>query len=394
MAFTAWVALISNLLVAGSDAEPTPARTTTYRSSVLGFSIEYPASWNKYQPHGCGSGRMGLSEAELLRLSIEPVGFKGPGDNTYLSLSVCRVFDGDLKSRVGYSQRSLKYHEPSEPEPMSATSDFMFGAGRTGGKIVTDGRWVSETQPSAGTHVAYILVADGRRIELHGWCLTSGFPRVEPAFDAMARSLRLFSPVVESPQPDVYKRFNGPGFAFECPGDWKVARPYDDAEPLDRVSVGAPADARAQCPQVHIDIGSEPATEEATTLDAVAGATRRKCAGSPNVELGITPYENTLHQKGLRFDYLVRIRGKRTVRLLWFSVPVPDEFQTRMISYVLPSSGKGFQYAALTCPEYRYDALKSVADHLGKTFSVDMVRNPDGPATPSSRPTPASQPHD
>ena len=43
--------------------------TTTYRSSVLGFAIDYPAGWKKRRPLMCGSGHFGLFPLFLIEMN-------------------------------------------------------------------------------------------------------------------------------------------------------------------------------------------------------------------------------------------------------------------------------------------------------------------------------------
>ena len=79
-----------------------------------------------------------------------------------------------------------------------------------------------------GGFVLFIVVTEGRLVELEAWCSPEDRPSFDPVFRQMASSLVLFPKKYDFPIPGKNKVCKGPGFSFEYPGEWWLFRGYDD----------------------------------------------------------------------------------------------------------------------------------------------------------------------
>lgn len=193
-----------------------------YRSSVLGISIEYPKRWIKSVPVGCGSGMYKPRRVDqVLKNPIRPISFSSPDAGAGLSVVVQRRFDGTAGDRVAVVRD--RWASPSWSRDFSEpyVSDFTTSCGAKGKRLESLGR--------RGI-ARFVVVTEGRLVELEAWCSPEDWLSYEPVFDRMASTLVFSTEKDDVPRPGKNKVCSGPGFSFEYPGEWWLARRYDDDE--------------------------------------------------------------------------------------------------------------------------------------------------------------------
>ena len=199
-----------------------PGEFSVYRSLVLGFSIGHPKSWSREFPWGsCCNGGKARSVHDVLSLPVDPVVLVCPSPPGRVRITVIRRFTRTLDDEIQRIRTAHGYScEPSEVADLTIT-DFATADGLVG-KRITGG------EPAGGA--SYVFVAQGCAVKLVATCDPEDWPRFETLVDQIARSIKLFPPVDDLPQPGKYKVCSGPGFRFEYPGEWWWAKPYDDEE--------------------------------------------------------------------------------------------------------------------------------------------------------------------
>lgn len=218
-------ALITVACLAGADPvdQASGENRAVYRSSVLGFSVEYPKSWSKQPPRGlCGGDvRMPESISDVLARPVYPVVFSRSSEGKSVHIKIIREFDKTLSDEVERHRSAWLYTEERPAPPEVVVTDFTSADGFVGKRLTR-----SDTQ----VHAAYLLVAAGRLITLTTNCSPGDWPDLQKITDQMAASLTLFSPVDDIPLPGTYKTCSGPGFTLQYPGEWWLSRAYDDEE--------------------------------------------------------------------------------------------------------------------------------------------------------------------
>ena len=225
LVFGAWLWSLSNPACAdwaSAFGEKASGEFSVYRSSVLGFSIDHPKSWSRESPWGsCGSGGKARSVHDVLSVPVDPVVLVCPSPVGRVRITVVRRFTRTLDDEIQRIRTAHGYsREPSEVADLAIT-DFATADGLVG-KRITGG------EPVGGA--SYVFVAQGRAVKLGAMCDPEDWPQFETLVDQIARSIKLFPPVDDLPQPGKYKVCSGPGFRFEYPGEWWWAKPYDDEE--------------------------------------------------------------------------------------------------------------------------------------------------------------------
>jgi len=290
-------------------ADPGNPAIHTYRSTRLGFSMDYPADWVKRIVSTCGGGWPAASEEERLRLPVFPTRFATAPDETsgaYLTVSVIRRFDGDLYDFLA-ERESQPRRAGSNNAPARLTStEFKVASGEVGRRFVR--RYETEsfidhppyTRSQKGYIIDYVIVAGGRVFELIGDCPTKGFEASGEVFDAIAGSLRIFEPYSPANQAKPWETYRGPGFTFEFPGGWTVGMADDDAENQSRRAAG---EFRVSGPRLYNDrwSGFAPSiyssiypTEPGLTA-TIADAEDEfvtKVQGRPEYDLAFSSYRN------------------------------------------------------------------------------------------------------
>ncbi len=196
---------------APEDTKPTTAEMKVYKSSLLGFSIQYPATWQKYRG---GSWSTKLTAAERLKEPVYPVVFSSP-KGTYTRDNLSITVHPEYEDRMITHLDSMKPHPPGFRR---VVSDFVFGAGQIGKKVRLGPR-----------RVTYVLLGDHRLIELTTyWDPNSESERLEHTFDSMAKTFNLLTLSDSKGAPGTYRTYDGEAFSFEYPAGWIVQSAYDD----------------------------------------------------------------------------------------------------------------------------------------------------------------------
>lgn len=343
--------LITFALLGAEDTKPTTAEMKVYKSSQLGFLIQYPADWEKLRGgSSCGSGQWGLTAAERLKRPVHPVIFRPPNEAYAfdgLSVKVHRKFENDIT-------RHLESMRPHRLGFRRVVSDFEFGAGLIGKKVRLGPR-----------RTTYVLLADHRLVELTAHCHRSlEFDRLEHTFDSMARTLNLLTPFDRKGSPGTYRTYEGASFSFEYPADWTVSGSYDDEKNIgagvdQSLFIYAPDNPDRSMLAVRTYIGCSqyprhPA--EKATIDDFVNETKRLMAMiKGETSFRYEAYETQRGQKGIKYWYVVKIPPNLEMNFTGWAVP------TRLGRLQV----LGFQYA----PDQR-DELTPIVEHVGRSFVV------------------------
>lgn len=194
-----------------------------YRSSVLGFSMEYPTSWSKRPPWGVcgGGGGMPESISDVLARPVEPVMFVRSSGGASVRVQFIRKLGKPLSEEVRRYSSTWLHTEEKSALPEVVITDFTSADGLVGKRL---------TRSAARVHAAYLLLVDGRLIVLSTSCSPGDWAGLQNVTDRMGGSLKVFPRKDDAPQPGTYKTCAGPGFTLEYPGEWWLARAYDDKE--------------------------------------------------------------------------------------------------------------------------------------------------------------------
>ncbi len=317
-----------------------------YKSSVLGVSIEYPASWTRGYVGACGSGRIGKSEEQLLHLPVYPVRFCDPLGDGDVTMSLYRKFGGDLQDALAWHLRGFAGRD---------LTNFEFAGGLEGKRLIVcreGGKDVSRI------FVTYVLVAQGRRVELSVGCAAKDYPSRQATFDRMARSLTLFPPRLDPSKPGTTKRGRAAGFSFEYPGDWRWEHPWDDQKAMSptEVRLVAPYDAHRipREPRTGVTIARRP--KEADSLSEVAERTRDVLKGVKDIRLDIRPFENDGRRAGIAIEYT-------------FGIGTP--FSSTMLTYFFEAGTEDWVTIQCNCRTSRLKELKPVFERIAKRLRID-----------------------
>jgi hypothetical protein len=216
MLFASIAARIVLVVACQPKAEALPQE---YRSSQLGFSIRYPEGWKKSHVSVCRSGSMDLDEKGMRKAALYPVSFgSGTPGKGGLTVSVYRQVE--------------KRDAPGEAEALPpGHTAFTTESGLKAHKTFETFAFPDETSRESSWSVYYPVRHGERLVMLQGSCVLSNRDSLEPTFDAMARTLKLFEPTEDRRTEGGVKTHRTPRFTFEYPGDWKLTGiPYDDEE--------------------------------------------------------------------------------------------------------------------------------------------------------------------
>ena len=342
---------IAIAFLGAEDTKPATAEMKVYKSSKLGFLIQYPATWRKYRGGSmCGSVQWGLTAAERLKKPVYPVVFSSP-KGTYprdkLSITVHREFEDRMITHLD----SMKPHPPGFRR---VVSDFEFGAGRIGKKVRLGPR-----------RVTYVLLGDHRLIELTTyWDPNSEAEQLGHTFDSMAKTLNLLTLPDRKGAPGTYRTYNGEAFSFEYPADWAVQSAYDDEN---NIGVGVSQFLTIRAPErPDRTLWNEPARisciqwsprlDKKATLENIALEVKRGVAlMEGETSFGSEAYETRLGQKGIKY---------------WFTVKIPPTPGIKSVHFIVPAN-----HGRLQCLSFRYSQdhrkeLEPIIEHVGRSFVV------------------------
>jgi hypothetical protein len=212
-----------------ATAEPYEA-TRTFRSTLLGFSFEYPADWQKHRVAGCGSGMIGRTKEELDRLNHSIVRLSSPpprdGGSPSLYVSHQKILDQSFDDYATPFRTPENLVDGDTAELLTYTvSDFDSKRGGSALSVIALAGRTAEIQYATST---YHFVKNRSLLVLQCSCDRADFAKWEPVFDKIARSVDMFPRYVESPSKGV-KTLSVDGASFEYPGTWsRVIRSTDD----------------------------------------------------------------------------------------------------------------------------------------------------------------------
>lgn len=344
--------LITLALLSAEDTKPATAEMKVYKSSRLGFSIHYPATWEKLRGgSSCGSGQWGLTAAERLKRPVHPVIFRPPNE--------AYAFDGlSVKVHRKFEDPITKHLDLMRPHRLGfrrVVSDFEFGAGLIGKKVRLGPR-----------RTTYVLLADHRLIELTAHCARSSeFERLEHTFDSMAKTLNLLPLLDGKVSPGTFHTYVGASFSFEYPADWTVSGSYDDEKNIgagvdQSLFIYAPVDPHRSMLNVRTYVGCSQyplhPDEKATIDDYIIETKRLMALIKGETSFRYEAYETQHGQKGIKY---------------WYVVKLPLDVEMNFVGWVMPTRlGRlqvlGFQYA----PE-QHDELGPIFEHVGRSFVVN-----------------------
>lgn len=344
--------LITLVLLGAEDTKPATSEMKVYESSQLGFSIHYPATWEKCRDKKstCGTGRKGLTQNQRLRNPISPVIFS-PSCKRHrmegLRVTVFRKYEQVLANYVA----SLT---PSVQGFQKVIADFEFGAGRLGKKV--------RLGPESWT---YVLLADGRLFELSGLCWNNWEAALlEHTFDAMAKSLTLGVPLGGQGTPGTFRRYEGSGVSFEYPADWTLRGYYDDEENIGAnggqgFTIQAPVVTNPAAPDVrtHLDYIEHPHQrgEHVTPDDFIAKTKRQVAETFADTSFASEEYETDQGQRGVKF---------------WYGAQLPNGVEIRVVGFVFSGSKGGLHVLVGIYPISRGGELKPTFDRIGRGIVV------------------------
>ena len=317
-----------------------------YKSSVLGVSIEYPASWTRGHFGACGSGRIGKSEEQLLHLPVYPVGFCDPLGDGDVRMSLYRKFDGDLQDALAWHLQGSAGRD---------LTNFEFAGGLEGKRLLVQREGGEDI---SRIFVTYVLVAQGRRVELSASCAAKDYPSRQATFDRMARSLTLFPPRLDPSKPGTTKRGRAAGFSFEYPGDWRWEHPWDDEKAMSptEVRLVAPYDPHRIARETRAGVTIARRPKEAESLSEVAARTRDALKDAKGIRLEIRPFERDDQRSGIAIEYTCGIGKPFSLTLLTYF------FETRTDDWVT---------IQCNCWTSRLKEFEPVFERIAKRLQID-----------------------
>lgn len=334
------------------DATPATAEMKIYKSSMLGFSIQYPATWEKCRGKRswCGTRRKGLTQNQRLRKPVSPV-LISPSCKRLrmegLQMTVFRKYDQALGSHVA----SLT---PSVPGFQKVIVDFEFGAGRMGKKV--------SLGPESWT---YVLLAEGRLFELAGLCWNNWEAvLLERTFDAMAKSLTLSASLGDQGAAGTFRRYEGAGLSFEYPADWTMSGYYDDDKNIganggQSFTVQVPVVASPSAPDVwaHLDYIEHPYQrgEHVTPEEFIATTKRQVAETYADSSFASDKYKSDGGHRGATF---------------WYGAQLPNGVQISVVGFVFLGSEGGLHVLVGIYPISRGGELKPAFDRIGRSVVV------------------------
>ena len=313
-------------------------KPTVFKSSVLGFSLEVPAGWAKTVPTGCGSGYVGKTEEELLRMPVYPVAFRSEGLSAQLYIRVWRKFDGGSARRLKWLTQGAAHER----------STFHFANGRRGQRIFV--------RRDLADALIVITGAGERRFELSFLCPHERFEAARATFEQIARSLDVFEPALDLPVPGVFKRLKGDGFVLHYPGEWVWQRPWDDeqARTPRSVYVKGPKLASQWMPHVHISAYRGP--KKAKTLEELMHTIAEHADRTDGLEFAHAPFETNGQRKGSRCVY---------------TIDLPAGLATTTIIYLFELGSEELVSVSCVCPADRVAEFEETFDQIGKRLELD-----------------------
>lgn len=352
--------VIALVLAVPDGGNPVGEATNLYRSSTLGFSLAFPASWEKFIPGTCGGGLPILDEDELLRLPVGPVSFK-PSDQeqhiVYFHVAITRKYEETLASYIDKVELQC-------PARDRTVVDFNFGPGLGGKKIIMNQGWLSDEEPEGATYVLYALVVRGGLVLFDGRSPTKDFDHIERSFDSIANSLVLFQPLVDQGKPGTYKTYRGLGFSLDYPADWRVGRAYDDEKNRtagfdhDLSITASSAELWWRWREPRIIVRRHPANpKQQASIEEFIADLETRLKSAKQLELEYADLETRDGRSGLRISY-------------GFSWPSPFNERTQCIIYVLPTPDDRLQILDCCCPAEEFEELGPIFEHVGQSLKV------------------------
>lgn len=339
---------IAVAFLAVEDTKPAAAEMNVYKSSQLGFSIQYPATWQKCRDKKswCGTGRKGLTQNQRLRKPISPVIFS-PSCKRHrmegLRVTVFRKYEQVLGNYVASITPNVQGFQ-------KVIADFEFGAGRMGKKV--------SLGPESWT---YVLLADGRLFVLSGLCWNDWEAALlEHTFDAMAKSLTLGG----QGTPGTFRRYEDSGVSFEYPADSTLGGHYDDEENIGAgvnkpLTIYAPEDPDRSLgnERTRIECGQYPPEPDrkATINDYIIETKRVMALIQGETSFRHEAFQTQRGQKGIRYSYIVKI---------------PPNFEMNSVGFVIPNGLGRLQFLGFWYATDQHDKLEPIIEHVGRSLVV------------------------
>ena len=339
---------IAFAFLGAEDTKPDTAEMKVYKSSQLGFSIQYPATWEKCQDQRskCGTGGKGLTQKQRLQEPVSPVIFSPSCKRLRmegLRVTVFRKYDQVLASHVA----SLT---PSVQGFQKVIVDFEFGESRLGKKV--------SLGPESWT---YVLLADGRLFELSGLCWNNWEAALlEHTFDTMAKSLTLGG----QGTPGTYRTYKATSFSFEYPADWTLGGHYDDEENIGAgvnkpLTIYAPEDPDRSLgnERTRIECGQYPLEPDrkATIDDYVIETKRVMALIQGETSFRHEAFQTQRDQKGIK---------------CWYTVKIPPDVEMNFIGFVIPTHLGRLQILGFWYATDQHDELAPIIEHVGRSLVV------------------------
>ncbi len=316
-----WLTILSTVAIAvHSEIKP---ETKVFRSTRLGFSFDYPATWRKELSAGCGHDNQGKTREDLLRERRLVMSFRAErqGDAELMQPSIGIWYQGimDESARHDYADLERKVFKPRVPttDPFSEATSSIF---RTNNGVLG----IKTRSPMRNglpiSSVGYVFTDGKRMISLNGSDGGLGLQIMEPLFDEAAKSLQMFETFREPPTNEATKtKTCKVGCArFEYPSDWTWTAPFEDDDMASNwFTIQAPNDGKRETASVGIGL-------EKMSLEEYAE--RAKKSFGEHVKLiDITPISNARGTSGVqvraRFHYL---GNHQPVTMIWYTLRCSD----------------------------------------------------------------------